>query len=121
MGEPPDFRVFAKVSEVGGFRWRRRYSKDVRDSASVARRVHEWYESVESDRDLSVVVIVQSDSRNGHDWVTHPQSYLEIGRYWCGHTLGTRGRIPGGHMLNILWSQTTLDHNVPSNKKLGTF
>ena len=36
-------------------------------------------------------------------------------------TLGTRGQIPGGHMLNILWSQTTLDHNVPSNKKLGTF
>ena len=24
-------------------------------------------------------------------------------------------------MLNTLWSQTTLDHNVPSDQKLGTF
>ena len=36
-------------------------------------------------------------------------------------SLGTRGQIPSGHMLNILWSQTILNHNVPSDQKSGTF
>jgi hypothetical protein len=42
---------------------------------------------------------------------------------WCSAkaiTLGTRGQISSGYMLNTLWSQTTLDPNVPSDKKLGT-
>ena len=29
--------------------------------------------------------------------------------------LGTRTHIPSGHMVNTLWGQTTLDHNVHSN------
>ena len=29
--------------------------------------------------------------------------------------LGTRTHIPSGHMVNTLWGQTTLDHNVPSD------
>ena len=30
-------------------------------------------------------------------------------------SLGTRMHIPSGHMVNTLWGQTTLDHNVPSD------
>ena len=37
------------------------------------------------------------------------------------NTLGTRGPIPTGHMLNTLWSQTTSNPNVPSGYILGTF
>jgi hypothetical protein len=29
-------------------------------------------------------------------------------------SLGTRGSIPSGYMLNTLWAQTIFDHNVPS-------
>ena len=33
----------------------------------------------------------------------------------CQNTLGTRTHIPSEHMVNTLWGQTTLDHNVPSD------